>query len=102
MQWMAPPPPSPIPLAPSGGDGGRGPLRGGVRGGAAVAPRRVVDELVEARLRVDLHNAGVDLRRVREREVAELRLLVRHLERRPVNEAAVHLPRGPGGAAGVR
>ena len=56
---------------------------------AAVVDGGVVDDLVRARLRVDLDDGDMDLRRVREREVAELLLDVRHLERRPVDVAAV-------------
>ena len=56
---------------------------------AAVVDGRVVDDLVVARLGIDLDDGGVDLRRVGERQVAELPLDVRHLERRPVDVAAV-------------
>ena len=56
---------------------------------AAVVDGRVVDDLVGAGLGIDLDDGDVDLRRVREREVAELPLDVRHLERRPVDVAAV-------------
>ena len=55
--------------------------------GAAVVDRGVVDELDVAGLRVDLDDARVDLRRVGQRQVAELRLEVGHLERRHVDVA---------------
>src|SRR5262249_59155914 len=55
----------------------------------AVVDRGVVDDLYLAGLRVDLDHAGVDLGRVRQRQVAELPLLVGQLERRHVDVAAV-------------
>ena len=57
---------------------------------AAVVHRRVVDDLVHAGLRIDLDDAGVDLHRVRQRQVAELLLLVRHVELRAEHESGVH------------
>ena len=57
---------------------------------AAVVDRRVVDDLVDARLGIDLDDARVDLHRVRQRQLPELALLVRDVERRPVDEARVH------------
>src|ERR1700757_412663 len=50
---------------------------------AAVVNRGVVDDLVRAGLGIDLDDGDMDLRRVREREVAELPLDVGHLARRP-------------------
>jgi hypothetical protein len=56
---------------------------------AAVVDRRVVDHLDDARVAVDLDHASVDLRRVRQRQVAVLALLVGQLERRHVHVPAV-------------
>src|SRR5439155_26199726 len=68
---------------------------------AAVVHRRVVDDLVDAGLRVDLERTGMDLRRVGEREITELALEIRLLELRPIDmphvERDVEGGRQPGG-----
>ena len=56
---------------------------------AAVVDGGVVDDLDDARLPVDLDHAGVDLRRVGERQLPRLLLRVDHAEVRPVDEAVV-------------
>jgi len=56
---------------------------------AAVVDGRVVDYLVGAGLGIDLDHGDVHLRRVGQGEVAELPLDVGHLERGPVDVAAV-------------
>ena len=56
---------------------------------AAVVHGRVVDKLVDTGLRIDLDEARVDLRRIRERQVAVLPFEVGLLERRPVDVPAV-------------
>jgi hypothetical protein len=56
---------------------------------AAVVHGGVVDDLIGTRLGVDFEHADMDLARVGQRQVAVLPLLVRHLERRHVDVAAV-------------
>ena len=56
---------------------------------AAVVDRRVVDDLVDARLRVDLERARVDLGRIGQCQIAVFPLEVRLLELRPVDMADV-------------
>ena len=68
---------------------------------AAVVHGRVVDDLVDARLGIDLDSAGMDLGRVGERQVAELALEVGLLERRPVDVADVQRDVELGRKAGV-
>ena len=69
---------------------------------AAVVDRRVLDDLVEPRLGIDLDQRGVHLRRVRQREVAELALEVGHVEVRSIDVAAVERRRVLGEARVVR
>jgi hypothetical protein len=56
---------------------------------SAVVDGGVVDDLVDACLRIDFDDRGVRLRGVRERQVPVLALDVRLLELRPVHVPAV-------------